>query len=257
MSSCKTFIVLVFFCSICSAFESKSNEYEFKVDGTDVVLDHPHHRDLATASTIDKLNLVGWWGDCAPPEPNLDSYNRCAGNYTPVPTTPLDPTGNTCYVNPLSGFNAIQWMAGLPDANGTLSDEIYLYNVVPNLLTYRDYMPSDCTTGMCSCDSIESLRHGWNAPNATIPSWCKPNVICTIVPFNPDPNNCTFWGGLRYVDASLGFNVKVNICYLLANVQPTPRPIVFTSSASRQYSATWISLSFLAGFVLMLGYVWK
>jgi hypothetical protein len=233
----------------------ESNYHEFESAGNDV-FENPYSRDLAQATTLLKLNLVGWWSECLPPYPNLNAYSRCAGNFTPVEPIPLDPTGNTCYVNPLSGFNAIQWMGGLPDENGTLSDEVYIYNVVPNLLTYRDYMPLDCTTGTCSCDSIESLRSGWNLPNATIPSWCKPNVICTIVPFNPDPNNCTLWGGLRYVDGSLGTNVSVNICYLLADIQQQPRvpifPPSFTSSTQR-HGPSWRNVMAVA--ILILGSV--
>jgi len=115
-----------------------------------------------TAEEIASLSISGWWSDC-----DYSAENSCAGNYTEIELTPLDPSGNTCYVNPhvdatSSTKNVVFWLgpAGSDVANAT--DGILLYVLRVDDADVETYLPTNCTdSGSCSCDSVDPLRDPW------------------------------------------------------------------------------------------------
>lgn len=116
--------------------------------------------EKATSEDIENLALTGWWSDCI-----FENEDSCAGNYTEISSPiPLDPTGNTCYVNPYvnptsSTSEVIFWLgpAGSDVMNGTLGILLYTMRV-----ENEDDLPTNCTSGgACSCESLEELRNPW------------------------------------------------------------------------------------------------
>jgi hypothetical protein len=209
----------------------------------------PSSRHLGGTNTTEIINLeiVGWWSECAA-APSA-STGLCAGTFQAL-TTPilLDPTGNTCYVNPVANYPAVQWLGGVPNANGTLftssTSEVVFYTLI--LTTEKlmeQFFPQNCPTGACRCDSIEPLRKGWNStPNGNLSSWCQYNTLCSYDSIVPDVGNCTIWTKRVAYDYENGTNLK--LCAPLAEIQPKG---FTTSAAARTTAAVLITTLIISG----------
>ena len=124
-----------------------------------------HAQNNVTAD-ISHFAIIGWWSDCS-----FELDTSCAGTYQEYEPAPLDPTGNTCYVNPHADptsttSTVVFWLgpagSNNNDTNSVSSTSIYLYTLrVPDSNVDR-YMPTNCTdSGACSCDNVDPLREPW------------------------------------------------------------------------------------------------
>ncbi len=116
--------------------------------------------ETAIKEDISNFAISGWWSDCI-----YESDDSCAGNYTEISSPiSLDPTGNTCYVNPFvdpssSTKNVVFWLGppGTDVMNDTLGILLYTLRVSEDA-----DMPTNCTDdGACSCESLKDLRSPW------------------------------------------------------------------------------------------------
>lgn len=126
----------------------------------------------ATAQDIASLSISGWWSDC-----DYNADTACTGNYKEYPPVPLDPTGNTCYVNPhvspaSSTKNVVFWLGPEGLTATTSSDAstgIYLYVLRVPDDSVEEHLPTNCTeSGACSCESVDSLRAPWRTTSSCI-----------------------------------------------------------------------------------------
>lgn len=126
------------------------------------------HCQNVTAEEIAMLSITGWYSDC-----DYDAETSCAGNYSSdYDPIPLDPTGNTCYVNPFvhptsTTKNVVFWLgpSGGTENDANVSETsagIYLYVLRVEDDSVDEFLPTNCTeSGVCSCDSLETLRDPW------------------------------------------------------------------------------------------------
>jgi len=112
-----------------------------------------------TATQVSKLGISGWYSECDLITP--DWRKSCIGDYV-VNDEPaaLDPTGNTCYVNPLETSNTslgVYWLGPTSSQTG-----IYIYSMLLLGNDTQVYQRTDCNAnGSCSCDAVEPYRGEW------------------------------------------------------------------------------------------------
>jgi hypothetical protein len=122
--------------------------------------------ESATAESISGFAISGWWSDC---DFFLEEFNECIGTYKAHDPFALDPTGNTCYVNPLadpSSTNVVFWFgppgSDLVDNSTADATNIYYYVLLVPTEDAGLYIPTNCTdSGACSCESLDPLRGSW------------------------------------------------------------------------------------------------
>ena len=124
----------------------------------------------ATAENVSSYAISGWWSDC---DFDREQFNECTGSYKECHPTRLDPTGNTCYVNPnadpSSTTNGVVFWFGpsgsdLVNSSNSTQDQtdIYYYMLLVPSEDASVYIPTNRTdSGACSCESLEPLRGSW------------------------------------------------------------------------------------------------
>lgn len=133
----------------------------------------------ATANQVSKLGISGWYDECD--LVTADLTQSCIGNYVENDEpAALDPTGNTCYVNPLLPKNTsavgVYWFGEQSDGG------VYIYSIllVGNETTAA---PRNCTSnGACSCDAFEEYCGDGGSGDGIGPGGSGPG--CTFGPVN-------------------------------------------------------------------------
>lgn len=187
----------------------------------------------ARGEVISNLAIDGWWTDC-----NNDIGIDCAGSLVHHEPFTIDPTGQTCYINPVVKQPApqvVHWFRSLPAEDSISANvldshfyDLYLYSfTIPR--NASEAFPSDCTSGgQCSCETIEPLRIGWNG-SLTI-SWCPSGSdSCGYRLFQPSTTECEASVASTSTDPVTN-ETRVS-CYLLASLvvelAPTAAPTQF------------------------------
>lgn len=240
--------------SVCAFEASSGNSVSVDVNTWDD-RSAPFRRLGTNSTAISDLEIVGWWSECAS-TPSA-STGLCAGTFEPlnIPIV-LDPTGNTCYVNPAANYPAVQWLGGIPNANGKIvstdaSETVFYTLILTTELLRAQFFPTNCTAGECSCDTIEPLRKGWDtAPNGNLSAWCQYNTLCRIYSIIPDVGNCTNWEtGVIYHYEN---ETNLQLCFPLGEVQP--KGFKITSAAS---TTSFGALTLSAFIVGALSLIWS
>lgn len=128
-----------------------------------VLVIHAHDTVIAqnnVSDSIANLSISGWWSDC-----DFSAEISCAGTFQEYEPTPLDPSGNTCYLNAhvdsmSTTRNVVFWL-GPPGSEevGMKDTDVFLYTL---RVDDTSLLATNCTeSGACSCESIDSLRDPW------------------------------------------------------------------------------------------------
>ena len=168
-----------------------------------------HHRELlvqtASASQVSRMQIDGWWASCG------RLSKKCQGGFKEYGPERIDPTGNTCYINPLRrNLGVVQWIAPLGNETTAATTKTsnndqatYVYAVTFPANLSDTYFPTNCTeAGACSCDTIEPLRAGWKEN----PQACGADAIsCHIFPTYLEPGrDCNVNAYITYTDPNDG-----------------------------------------------------
>ena len=191
---------------------------------------------FATSDKFDDLAISGWWSQC-----NFDNYwpdPPCQGSLVPTSAlVPLDSSGNTCYVNPVANFNSVAWFGTLSadavNATYGLNDgAVYLFSIGLEELNATQYLPTNCTDGACSCESVEALRVGWQDNVQMCPhGGCYSSGIALMDSLKEEECSLTHSfvitdGGLehgRVLANETGNEIEKGNCWMLASLVDTSK----------------------------------
>ena len=214
---------------------------------------------ISNAAEVQDLAIRGWWSQC-----NFDvsgNQDRCAGTLveTQDALVPLDPSGDTCYVNPAADFNTITWFGKYSDKalNETvdlpvgLSPEVLMWSIVlhANSNATAEYLPTDCIFGICSCDSIGPLRINWQDNVAMCPrkDECVGEWILEATSLKEEP--CSLDRAVMGRD-SVTEELLFEACWLLASLEeigtdaPSDAPTAMPTSVATKISILGVVVLF-------------
>lgn len=185
--------------------------------------DRKHHPSMASqerhlqpqdqANRIAQLGINGWWDRC-----NFNELNpfACSGTFSRTAVFPLDPTGATCYINPLvSNYPAVHFFGTNPDFVGSsLEGDLFLYTIFIRADERDQLFPRDCNyAGLCSCDTIEALRVGF----PDVRGWCRPPRCQARASFSfSATKQCNINAKYQFYDAPA--NATVRVCAMQAGL---------------------------------------
>lgn len=203
-----------------------------------------------TASQVARLGISGWY-DCDLTVEDLSK--SCIDPYLPndEPAV-LDPTGNTCYMNPLETSNTtrgVHWFGPSPNNDG----QIHLYSILLwGNETIGLYEPYDCTNGACSCERVEPYRGDWrNGDCGGIGPGCSSSATTNLndlvghecaVFFRQTTNDDTGLAGSCFVSGTL---VDVTATPTISP-SPTSQPTTTSAGGGVYFGGTVTVLTLLA-----------
>jgi len=210
--------------------------------------------NLELSPAANYMAIDGWWSQCGSLN-NALKGEGCIGNLESVELTPIDASGDTCYINPrtLATQDVEHMIYWFHNAGFTSSITVYSW-----YMPYSDlatYFPTECTEGgACRCGiAFEEVRAGWNSSaNSAHP--CKGSQAvktpitheCRALSFQPlehflqeTPCAVVPYFSRRYVETFYGtwrnHSSYIYACAIPASFvsyQPTPIATATTTSAS-------------------------
>jgi hypothetical protein len=204
--------------------------------------------ESATAESVSGFAISGWWSKC---DYYLGDFNECIGTYKSNDPFALDPTGNTCYVNPLaesSSTNVAFWFgppgSDLVDNSTANATNIYYY-VLPFPTKDADlYIPTNCTdSGACSCKSLETLRGSWRT-TGTCNVHCMSGVADTL-----KDGDCAVF--VKTSTINKYFNDTIVTCAIQGSLIDLSKNSTPTSGEMKV-----VNMSLLLGSGAMLAFLW-
>jgi hypothetical protein len=211
----------------------------------------------ADFAEVQDLAIRGWWSQCNFGAGGLG--DRCNGTLVETQDTlvPLDPSGDTCYVNPAADFNTITWFGkysdkALNESVGEpvgLSPEVHMWSIVldTNSSSTAVYLPTNCTFGICSCDSIEPLRIDWQDNVRFCPTDKCFSISIVIARLKEEP--CSYDNGITGRDTVTG-ELLFGACWLLASLEeigtdaPSDAPTAMPASVATKISILGVVVLF-------------
>lgn len=193
-------------------------------------------------TTLSQLSLAGWWPGCDLVESENSSSFECTGTSSSFEPIPLDPTGQTCYVNPFrEEKDAVHWFGQDPSQKDS---ETFIYTVVIEDDVANDYYPASCENGVCSCQTIEPLRENWDSSGLKC---TYPLVSCAKAPAHFETTSCGVIASLNYNNPN-----SRNACIFQAKLQTRTDLSIQNLSGTPPVYSGWNIWMLLGAFTVMM-----
>lgn len=124
---------------------------------------------LEVSEDANYIAIDGWWSQCGN-HFDASSDIGCKGTLAPVEPSPIDVTGNTCYINPRATTVGIEhmvyWFSTQQSSTGVT---VVYYSWYMPFSDLEEFYPTECTAGgACFCGTaFEQLRAGWNLTDSS------------------------------------------------------------------------------------------